>query len=128
VSRRVPPLEGRLRRGDRCAVIGPSGAVALGDCAAAPVWRFEPAGAVRAGARCLGALPSGELAAGDACPPDGSHRFMLDDEGHLWVGRLPEPATVGRTAHAVCVDEQARASTCGEGHAPTWELLPPAGL
>ena len=127
VSRRVPPFQGRLRRGDRCAVIGPSGAVALGDCAAAPAWRFDPAGTVRTGGRCLGALPSGELAAADACPPDGAQRFLLDDEGHLWLGRLPDPATVARGKHAVCVDEQARASTCGEGHAPTWELLAPAG-
>lgn len=128
VARRVAPPAGRLRRGDRCAVIAAAGALALGGCATAPAWSFEPAGAVRAGGRCLGALPSGELAlaepaAGGACPPDGAHRFLLDEEGHLWVGRPPEPSTVGRAAHAVCVDEQARAATCGEGHAPAWELI-----
>jgi LmbE family N-acetylglucosaminyl deacetylase len=125
VARRTALPPGRLRLGGRCAVIGSSGALALGDCAAAPAWRLDASGALRVGERCLGALPSGELVAGGACPADGSHWFMLDDEGHLWVGRPPEPSTVRRGAHARCVDAQARASTCGAGHAPSWELVAP---
>ncbi|HWU86496.1 MAG TPA: hypothetical protein VN253_04450, partial [Kofleriaceae bacterium] len=68
----------------------------------------------------------GELvveAAGAACPPDTAHRFLLDDEGHVWSGRPLEPAAVRPGVHAACLDERARSSACGAGHAPSWELV-----
>jgi LmbE family N-acetylglucosaminyl deacetylase len=129
VGRRTAPVSGRLRLGGRCTVLDASGALTLGDCAAAPAWRFEASGALRAADRCLGARPTGELiadaagSAATACPSDGAHRFLLDDEGHIWVGLPPAPATVKFGVHATCIDERARASACGEGHAPSWELL-----
>jgi LmbE family N-acetylglucosaminyl deacetylase len=109
----------RADDGSGCLDVSPSGAVALGDCASAVTWQFGARGELRALDRCL----RDDLTLG-ACDA----RFFLDDEGHVWSATPPLPQPNMDFAHLDCLDVVAGApalSLCGDGHAPTWDVVPP---
>ncbi len=144
--------EGQLRQGNGCIAAPRAGdSATIVDCAAAPSWQLDDAGALRSSeARAgLGTLPAWPAGRG-ATPPVGSTdglcltvnvtgeiiaracgalgaagRFFLDDDGHLWSGVMPPPLTSMDHAELYCVGQAAgrpRAGLCGAGFAPRWEL------
>jgi LmbE family N-acetylglucosaminyl deacetylase len=147
--------EGQLRQGDGCVTAPRAGdSPAIADCAAAPSWQLDESGALRSseaggGVGTLPAVPAGR----GAMPPVGSSdalcltvdstgeitaqtcgalgaggRFFLDDEGHLWSGVVPLPRPTLEHAGLYCVGQaggRLRASLCGAGFAPSWELARP---
>lgn len=114
---------GELRSGAMCATPMSDGEVVLTDCAAPFVWQLSADGLLRTGDRCMQALPTGELVAGHDCSPAPANRFVLDDEGHLWLG-VPPFAQAGLDyAHLQCIGVSGgrlRAGLCGADHAPAW--------
>lgn len=117
---------GALRIDGKCAAASADGPVQLAACPAQPMrWELTADGLLRANGRCLGALPTGELVATPACSPDPIRRFFLDDEGHLWLGTPPLPEDGMDYAHLMCLGADGnllRASLCGAGNAPRWEI------
>jgi LmbE family N-acetylglucosaminyl deacetylase len=120
-------VRGRLALGDRCAVVGADGGVALGDCAGAPSFTIDPGGNLRAGDRCVVVAPDGELGTG-ACAAAADRDFLLDDEGHLWSGVPPAPVDGMRYDHGRCladVGDRIAAVLCGAARDPRWTILAP---
>lgn len=117
---------GVLRGGGMCAGLNADGAPNFGPCPTQPTrWELTPEGHLRANGRCLGALPTGELFTSPNCTPEPKFRFVLDDEGHLWLGMPPLSEHGMDYAHLLCLGAtggRPRASVCGEGRAPKWEL------
>ena len=117
---------GRLEGGGGCLIQAPAGAVALGDCGAAPSWRLDDPGDLRLGDRCLAADPGGGLRM-TACDGGVDHRWFFDDEGHLWSGLPPAPAGDMRYAHLLCLaagESGPRVALCGAPGAPVWSFAP----
>jgi len=111
---------GVLRLDGKCATVSGDGPVSFGACTH---WELTVDGQLRSEGRCLGALPGGELVATPECSPDPERRFFLDDEGHLWLGTPPDSALA--RSHLLCVGADGgllRASLCGDGNAPRWDL------
>jgi LmbE family N-acetylglucosaminyl deacetylase len=116
---------GQLRNSGMCASANSDGSLALTDCATAEHWLLAADGTLHVGQRCVQTLPTGELVAGDDCAPVARQRFVLDDEGHIWLGNPPLPEPDMATAHLWCLDVaggRPRAALCGKDHAPLWEL------
>jgi LmbE family N-acetylglucosaminyl deacetylase len=119
--------EGQLRQGDGCIAASRAGDnAAIVDCAAAPSWQLDDAGALRSSeGLCLTVNFTGEIIA-LACGALGAGgRFFLDDDGHLWSGIVPPPLITTDHAELYCVGQaggRPRAGLCGAGFAPTWEL------
>ncbi len=114
---------GALRAGARCATPMTDGEVVLGDCATPATWELTAGGLLRTGDRCVQALPTGELVLGHDCGAGAENHFLLDDEGHLWLGAPPFPQPDMDYAHLECVGvsgDRLRASLCGADRAPTW--------
>lgn len=123
--------EGQLRQGDGCIAAPRAGdSAAIVDCAAAPSWQLDDAGALRSSdGLCLAVDITGEITAQSCGAPGAGGRFFLDDEGHLWSGVVPPPQTTTEHAELYCVGQaggRPRASLCGAGFAPSWELARPA--
>jgi LmbE family N-acetylglucosaminyl deacetylase len=122
--------EGQLRQGDGCVAAPRVGdPAAIVDCAVAPSWQLDDAGALRStDGPCLTVDATGAIAA-RACGALGAGgRFFLDDEGHLWSGVVPPPQTTMDHAELFCVGQaegRPLASLCGAGFAPSWELARP---
>jgi hypothetical protein len=100
------------RAGDPAAIV---------DCAVAPSWQLDDAGALRStDGPCLTVDATGEIVA-RACGALGAGgRFFLDDEGHLWSGVVPPPLTTMNHAELYCVGQDAGrpyASLCSAGFA-----------
>jgi LmbE family N-acetylglucosaminyl deacetylase len=118
---------GQLRLDGGCvAVTGAGDNAAIVDCAQAPSWQLDEAGALRASnGLCLRVLLTGEIV-GSACGELGpAGRFFLDDDGHLWTGSPPPPQADMTDAHLDCVTAlggRPRATLCGSGRSPTVEL------
>ena len=117
-------VAGKLRSGDRCL----TAQATFGPCDGAPSWRFDAGGELRAadGSGCLEIGDDGVLGVG-TCVGGTSHRFFLDDEGHLWTAIPPPPEPDMDYAHLWCVtptDTGAVAQLCGANRAPTWEIEP----
>ena len=119
-------LLGALRIGDRCVQAqATTGAAILGDCAGHDDVLLSPDGRVRVGDRCLVVEPDGGIALATSCPPTAAHRFLLDDDGHLWNGAPAPPSDVHAGQHLRCLapdGDRVVLAPCGEGHAPRWEL------
>lgn len=118
-----PTARGRLRGGTRCLTAD----LAFADCNAAPSWELDDAGQLRSeDGRCLAVDASGDAAL-TACLGGPERTFFFDDEGHVWSGVPPTPAPDMGYAHLWCLahgDEGLRVQLCGEGRAPTWEIMP----
>lgn len=117
---------GVLRGGGMCVGLDVDGTPTFGPCPSQPVrWELTAEGHLRANGRCLGALPTGELFTSSTCTTEPRFRFVFDDEGHLWLGTVPLAEDNMDYAHLMCVGAaggRPRASLCGEGRAPRWEL------
>ncbi|CAN5920819.1 hypothetical protein BH11MYX3_BH11MYX3_36400 [soil metagenome] len=117
---------GALRGGGMCVGLNVDGAPTFAACPAQPTrWELTAEGHLRANGRCLGALPTGELFTSPTCTAEPKFRFVLDDEGQFWLGMPPLSEDGMDYAHLMClgaVGGRPRASLCGEGRAPKWEL------
>jgi len=108
VGSRVPPFEGRLQLGDKCLGRGSK----LVPCDQAVRVAFLETGEVRAGDECL---------LGDC-----GRKFMLDEEGHLFVGQVIRGASLYEHIACVFVEGYAlRVDRCGGEHATRWTLASP---
>ena len=121
-------VSGTLRQGNACLAADVDGGVTFTSCATAPTWQFARGGNLLLGTRCLQTLLTGELVVGD-CAADAPRSFRFDDEGRIWAGTAPEPASNMSQAHLRClvpVGGRVRAELCGtiDGlvAAPVWEL------
>jgi LmbE family N-acetylglucosaminyl deacetylase len=122
--------EGQLRQGDGCVAAPRAGdSPAIVDCAAAPSWQLDDTGALRSSdGPCLSVHSTGEITAQPCGALGAGGRFFLDDEGHLWSGVVPPPRLTMEHAELYCVGPaggRPRASLCGAGFAPSWELARP---
>jgi LmbE family N-acetylglucosaminyl deacetylase len=116
----------------------------LGDCASAPSWSLDADGELATAGGCLTVAADGSLGV-SACGAGVAQRLFFDDEGHMWsavpplpqgnmeVAQLdcPTPPTEANMefAHLDCLTPStdgtsATAALCGQGQAPTWELVP----
>ena len=113
---------GVLRLADQCLRADPSGKLVLDDCGDPQVWTLTPARALTTGALCV--RFDGDLTLGGC---DGATPVWLDDEGHLWLGIVPDaPEADRRLLCVVARGDEAHAVPCGIGEAPSWELAMPA--
>ncbi|MDB4956286.1 MAG: Rhs family protein [Myxococcales bacterium] len=126
IAMRPPPMTALLRSTNRCLSLA-TGHGVLDDCTRGTSLQFEPGGHVRVGDRCLRVLPDGELAlAGCDAREDGF--FLLDDEGHVWLGVAPAIGSGTATNHTMCLahsDDHVRAEICGSDRDDQWELARP---
>lgn len=117
---------GVLRGGGMCVGLNTDGTPTYGPCPAQPTrWELSADGHLRANGRCLGALLTGELVTSTTCSSEPRFRFFLDDEGHFWLGVPPLAEPGMDNAHLLCLGvagARPRASLCGQGKAPRWEL------
>lgn len=120
----------KLRLGDSCLQEGPDNTVALGDCAAAPLWRDVGGELVTVGDDVrLQRLPTGELITQpfENVMPRPEFTWFVDDEGHIWSGVPPFAQPGMDHKHLDCLVSSgghARAALCGEtkADAPAWTL------
>ncbi|HTL39042.1 MAG TPA: hypothetical protein VL326_38185, partial [Kofleriaceae bacterium] len=117
-QQRVPSIAGKLALGDMCL----DGALALGDCTAAPTVELMPAGALRIGDRCVTSGAADELSL-EPCNAAPEQYWMLDSEGVLFNGRRPALAADMTYDHVRCLVDQ-RAPTCGATLHAQWQFVP----
>ncbi len=116
---------GELRLGQGCVAADSDGGLSVGTCPTTEPWRLAADGTLHVGARCVETLLfNGELIAGNRCDLDASHRFFLDDEGHLWTGAPPPIAPGGALQCVALIGGRPRATRCGPALAPRWEMSP----
>jgi hypothetical protein len=117
---------GQLRNNGQCLLVESDDSLVMGDCASAPEWANDSKGEIHdATLHCLDALPTGEISY-DACTGGASHRFFIDDEGHVWASFIPAAAPDMSYAHLACLTTgggRIHASLCGQGGAPTWDFV-----
>jgi hypothetical protein len=117
-SERVTGAAGKLALGDAC--LGNS-LVASG-CADAPRFELEASGALRAGDRCVATAQTGAL---ELVPCSGAAEqyWVLDTDGSLWNGRVPEATADMHYDHVRCLAADG-SRTCGAGLRAHWTFLP----
>lgn len=120
VAMRERPLEGILHADTGC-LLADTGVLTIGDCTAAATVTLRSDGLIQIGDLCLDSF--GSLS---ECTVDNKHRFMFDDEGHLWsaiaVERQPKLATM----HANCLvgdDLGVRVEVCGSANDFRWDVM-----
>ena len=94
----------------------------LGDCADAIAIELSPTGALRLGNSCVTSADSGQLSL-EVCSGAPEQYWVLDSEGALWNGRLPQRAPDMAYDHVRCLTDQG-AVTCGANLQRHWTFLP----
>lgn len=115
---RVLDTRGKLALEDRCL----DASLTLGDCANAMEVELTASGALRAGDSCVTSAENGALSL-SACTGAPEQYWVLDSEGSLWNGRLPERAPDMSYDHVRCLTEQG-AVTCGASLQAHWTFVP----
>ncbi|MBV8756653.1 MAG: VCBS repeat-containing protein [Deltaproteobacteria bacterium] len=126
VSRRVTPLAGALRSAGRCLVADPSGALLLDDCAGGNL-AISTGAQIQIGDRCLQGDESGTVFATD-CLPIAQQRWLVDDEGHVFLGMPAAPAPRMDYDHTLCLApdvDGVRVARCGSQLDARWQLVRP---
>ena len=128
IGMRRPPLAALLRISNQCVSLV-TGHGTLDDCTRGTSLRFERDGSIHVGDRCLRISRDGELELGE-CGSSENGFFLLDDEGHVWLGVAPAIGEGTATNHTMCLastEGHVRAEICGSDRDEQWELASATG-
>ncbi|MFT3694629.1 MAG: FG-GAP-like repeat-containing protein [Kofleriaceae bacterium] len=124
IAMRERPLEGILHTDTGCLHADAGVLTVQADCTTAADVTLRDDGLIQIGDQCIdqyGAL-------GD-CTNTIDHRFMFDDEGHLWSALLVYPQPGLATMHAMCLvgnETSVGVDLCGSQNDFKWDLMKPA--
>ncbi len=115
---RVLEASGTLARGDSCL----DATLALGDCTNAAHFDLSPTGTLRVADQCVTSAATDDLALAP-CTGAPEQFWVLDSEGAVWNGRLPQHAVNMTYDHTRCLAGSS-APICGATFEPHWVFGP----
>jgi hypothetical protein len=118
-SRRQLDVGGKLATEGGCLSSDATG-TSLVDCASAPTFTLGRNGQLTTGGLCLASQADGSVLPAP-CEQTPAQFWMLDGEGFIWNGRLPEPMSGMDYDHVRCLSPNG-APTCGANHQPRWQF------
>ncbi len=115
---RVPEASGTLAQGDSCL----DATLALGECTNAAHFDLSPTGTLRVADQCVTSAATDDLSLAP-CTGAPEQFWVLDSEGAVWNGRLPQHAVNMTYDHTRCL-AGSRAPICGATFEAHWMLGP----
>jgi hypothetical protein len=117
-----------------CVSVTAAHQVVLGDCASAAAVHLDARGHLAIGHACLASSPHNDgPVVLEACEDTPAQYWLVDSDGFVWNGQLPEAVPGMDYDHVRCLDAGATpdapltAPICGEHLQPHWRFISPSG-